>query len=273
MRADELLAMQRAFLAALREPLAGASRARTDLPARSSVTSPAFAATAEAWLTASEALDPVARLELYHRQYWYRLLDSLADDFPAVQRLLGAPRFAALVERYLADVPPHTFSLRDTGAGLAAFVAARSAEVPHAAHVFDLARLEYAWIVAFDAPARPSAPAAALATTPLALQPHLTILALHTAADTSWRTQTRGRLRPATDAPSRFVAIAREGLERRIERLHPAAFTVLHAIERDGDLGRALDAAAPQLPRRRGQALVQTWFQAWTARGWLVPRA
>jgi hypothetical protein len=124
---------------------------------------------------------------------------------------------------------------------------------------------------------RPSAPAAALATTPLALQPHLTVLALHTAADTWWRRtaadEPRGRLGPARASPGRFVAVYRDGLQRRIDRLHPAAFTVLDAVARDGDLGRALDEATPVLPRRRGAALVQAWFQGWTERGWLVPRA
>lgn len=276
MRADELLAMQRQFLAALREPLVGDSRARTELPARPDAASAAFAATAASWLTPSAALAAAARLELYHRQYWYRLLDSLAEDFPAVRRVLGASRFSALVERYVSAVPPHTFSLRDLGAGLAAFVAAHPAEVAHPAHVIDLARLEYAWLLAFEAAAQPAAPAAALATTPLALQPHVTLLALHTAADTWWRRteaeQPRGRLGPATARPGRFVAVFRDGLQRQVERLHPAAFTILHAVARDGDLGRALDAATPQLPRRRGASLVQAWFQRWTEGGWLVAR-
>jgi hypothetical protein len=275
MQVDQLLAMQRQFMAALREPLVGDSRARTDLPAGPGAPSPAFAAAA-AWLTPSAALTPVDRLELYHRQYWYRLLDSLAEDFPATHRVLGTPRFWALLERYLTAEPPSRFSLRDLGAGLAAFVAARPAEVAHAAHVIDLVRLEYAWIVAFDAAELPAAPADALATTPLALQPHVTLLALRTPADTWWRRteagQPRGRLRPAR-RPDRFVAVYRDGLQRQLDRLHPAAHALLSAIASDGDLDRALEAAAPRLPPRRGAALIRSWFRQWTERRWLVARA
>jgi hypothetical protein len=60
--------------------LRGDSRERTDGP-RAWDGLAGFVATAEALLTPSAALDPVARLELYHRQCRYAA-DSLAEDFP-----------------------------------------------------------------------------------------------------------------------------------------------------------------------------------------------
>lgn len=277
MSIERLLVMQRQFLTALHEPLLGESRARTDLPARAGATSAQFTATANTWLTPSAALEPVARLELYHRQYWYRLLDSLGEDFPALKLVLGAQPFWTLLERYLEATPPQAFSLRPLGAGLAGFVAQRRAQLAHPDHVLDITRLEYAWIQAFDAAECPAAPSDSLASVELGLQPHVTVLALSTPADTLWRRayegRPRGRISAAAAHPDRFVAVYRDGLHRQIERVHPAGYALLSAIADHGSLEQALEAAAPHLPARRGAALVRSWFQQWTERRWLVTRA
>ena len=59
------------------------------LAARRGEPSASFVATATRHLSPSATLDPVERLDLYHRQYWYRVLDSLQEDFPALEHLLG----------------------------------------------------------------------------------------------------------------------------------------------------------------------------------------
>jgi hypothetical protein len=100
-RVDELRARQHEVLAALARPLTGASRARAALPA-GAADDPAIAALAAALIAPSATLDPAARLEIYRRQCWLRLLGALADDFPALRWLLGPAVFAALAERYLS---------------------------------------------------------------------------------------------------------------------------------------------------------------------------
>ncbi len=42
----------------------------------------------------NKKLTSFERLEIYNKQYWYRLLDSLQEDFPGVNALLGHTRFA-----------------------------------------------------------------------------------------------------------------------------------------------------------------------------------
>ena len=76
-----LLGLQRRLLAALQEPIFGDSRSRSELPDRAGAVSEAFIQTANDLIAPSPTLQPVERLELYHRQYWYRLLDSIAEDF------------------------------------------------------------------------------------------------------------------------------------------------------------------------------------------------
>jgi len=277
MRADtELLTLQRRIMAALREPLYGDSRARSELPTRSGSVSAAFAQIADDLITPSASLAPVERLELYHRQYWYRLLDSIVEDFPALRRLLGDDVFWRLMEAYLEARPPVSFTLRHLGAGLADFIAERAAIVPRPIHAEELARIEYALCQAFEAgEARPVEPRE-LRQGHLALQPHVHLLALRTSADTLWHAAERGR-RPAklgepSVSPSRFVAIYRHDLGLHVERMPRAAFAILAAIRELGALDLAIERVTDVrgLLRARDAGRVGDWFGLWSARGWLI---
>lgn len=280
MRADELLALQRELFAALRAPLTGPSRQRAGLAAPRGGGAHAlperFIAAAERHLAPSSALSAPDRLEVYHRQYWLRLLESLADDFPGLRLLLGPRSFTALAEAYLLAAPPGTGNLRHLGAGLAAFLSSGVVEVSQPVWAEELARLESAWIAAFDAGAAPAPSGAELAQRALALQPHVTLLALRSGADRLWRRaqdgQGRGRVRPAADAPVRFVAVVRPELARQLEVLHPAAYSLLESLRVQGSLEVALEAAAPRLPQRRQGELIERWFRQWTAERWLALR-
>ena len=47
------------------------------------------AAMAEKFIKPNDRLSSLERLEIYNRQYWFRLLDNLADDFPGVRGGFG----------------------------------------------------------------------------------------------------------------------------------------------------------------------------------------
>lgn len=263
---EPLLSLQRRFAAALREPLWGESRAATGLAPREVGPSADFLNTARESVTPSRSLAAVDRLELYHRQYWYRLLDSLAEDFPSLRRRLGETRFWGLLEAYLAHQPPSTPTLRHLGAGLADFLEGE-AGVPLAA--VELARLEYALCVAFDAGERPAVAPEALAQGPLALQPHVQRFAFRTPADSAWR-----RPGPASSEPtvlaSRFVVVFRLGEVPQVERVPGAAFRLLEAIEATRSLELALERLVASPGRGRGldSERVRGWFSTWAARRW-----
>ncbi|MBI5505172.1 MAG: putative DNA-binding domain-containing protein [Deltaproteobacteria bacterium] len=275
MRAEcELLTLQRRFMTVLREPIFDESRARSELPRRRGSVSARFVETAGDLLTPSVALRPVERLELYHRQYWYRLLDSIAEDFPALRWVLGDDAFWGLIEAYLEAKAPASFTLRHLGAALADFVAARPELVAHPAHTHDLARLEYALCAAFEAADREPLRPEELTSGEVALQPHLRLLALTTPADTLWRRaggrRARGRLGPPAAKPVRFVAVFRRCLDLHVERIPRAAFAILSALDdtRSLDLAMHRVASAPGLLRRADAELVGRWFACWSARGW-----
>jgi hypothetical protein len=63
-------------------------------------------------------LSSFERLEIYNRQYWFRVIGAVSEDFPALAAVLGAKRFDALVLAYLKENPSTSFSLRNLGANL-----------------------------------------------------------------------------------------------------------------------------------------------------------
>ena len=45
---------------------------------------------AASFIAPNSRLTSFERLEIYNRQYWYRVLGALAEDFPALRSVIGA---------------------------------------------------------------------------------------------------------------------------------------------------------------------------------------
>jgi len=101
-------------------------------------------------------LSSFERLEIYNRSYWSRVLDAFSEDFPGVRALLGAKQFDRLRRRYLVECPSESFTMRNLGRNLAAWME-RNPELagPHYGIALEMARLEWAEIDAFDGPELP----------------------------------------------------------------------------------------------------------------------
>jgi hypothetical protein len=146
------------------------------------------AETQASYIKPSSLLTSFERLEIYNRQYWFRVIAAVAEDFPALHVVLGQERFDSLVLAYLRENPSTSFSLRNLGARLPAWLASypELAGSQHALAV-DVARLEWAYIEAFDgasfAPLGAEDFAGLGADSTLRLQPHLQLLDLQYAAD------------------------------------------------------------------------------------------
>ena len=142
---------QEVFLELVRAP-EGVARAAVETRARAAKL---FAG--DARMSAEE------RLDVYANMYFFRLRDSLAEDFPRTAGALGEARWHNLVTDYLLAHPPSRWSLRWAGEALPAFLRthAYGAERPWLA---DVAALEQARNEAFQAldaePLRPETLAA-----------------------------------------------------------------------------------------------------------------
>ncbi|HEX7655172.1 MAG TPA: DNA-binding domain-containing protein [Verrucomicrobiae bacterium] len=266
----QLLQLQRRFLAALREPVYGASRELTALPARAGAVSATALALADEAIQSTPQLDARERLELYHRQYWFRILDSLAEDFPHLRRLLGETVFWRLLETYLELVPSRSHTLRHLGCGLADFIRINPGLAGgHPVPAAELAQLEYAWCEIFEQADWPTVAAEDLAAVKLAWQPTLRVFHFHTPLQDIWR-QAETETIPAAwlelppGPPGYGLAIYRHRGRQWLDRLSVAEMGLLQAIRRTGSLVMALEdcpAAADE---------VSDWFLKWTRLGWLA---
>ena len=139
-----LKSLQRQMMAALMTPLTrtdGISRRNTEVQKAARLIKP------------NPRLKAFERLEIYNRSYWFRLLESLSDDFPGLVAVLGWTAFERMAKAYLLECPSASFTLRDLGSRLEAWLRAHPRHTgPNPVLALDMAQLEWAHIVAFDAP-------------------------------------------------------------------------------------------------------------------------
>src|SRR6201987_2120026 len=138
---------------------------------------------AASYISPNNQLTSFERLEIYNRQYWFRLITAVSEDYPTLNALLGFKRFDSLILAYLNENPSTSWTLRDLGAKLPSFLEAHP-ELTGRRHrlAVDVARLEWAYVDAFDRKHRtPLTTEEAQAIGPeskLSLQPHLQLLEL-----------------------------------------------------------------------------------------------
>jgi hypothetical protein len=248
-------------------------------------------------------LTSTERLEIYSRSYWFRLLGSLSEDFPGLMAVLGPEKFERLAKAYLCDCPSQSFTLRDLGSRLAEWLrlhpeyAGRNRVL-----ALDMARLEWAHIVAFDGPAEDMLGGEILSRPDpglrLDIQPYVSLLEpgypvdeLRVKVNTSQEGNQvlsnivrpkKHRLlcqriveRLARSKPTAlFVAVHRMDLNVYYRRLMREEFRLLTALRAGEPIARAIASAfeGSSVEANAIPALLKTWFTAWAEFGWLCER-
>lgn len=242
--------------------------------------------------------DPLRRVQTYNRMYWYRTLDSLAEDFPGVRAVTGK-RFIALAEAYLQKHPSTSFTLRHLGRAFPAWLKRNSQKLPSgvARAAAECAAVEWALCQAFELETgEPPDPAtfARPEKLKLSLQPHLSLHALtHDVPDFLDRLRladnehaeagNAATVSGPSDAPKAKAAfrIRKKKTYVVVFRTHDNGLATVkisaaeHALLADIDRGLTLARALDRAASRRGAPDVTTvgrWFSSWSARGWLVAR-
>jgi len=222
---------------------------------------------ADSYVKPNDRLSSFERLEIYNRQYWFRVIDAVSEDYPALQALLGTRKFDAMILAYLRETPSTSFTLRDLGSSLPAWL---KVNPQHAGArlklALDVAALEWAYVEAFDRAALPpmvESDLLQLSEVPrLQLQPHLQllqlrypvdelVLAVHrerTAADivSNAVVERRRKVRPRLPKMLRadvHLAVHRYDNSVYYRRLEPEAFALLAGLQRGLSLGEAIAAA------------------------------
>jgi hypothetical protein len=117
------------------------------LLSETSLANSGFAAT----LLGGPTLDVDTGLAIYHNAYLSRLLEVLRHDFGAVWYWLGDDEFASLAEAYVRRYPSAHYSLRWLGERFPLFIVEHLV-AEQSAPLAELAQLEWAFTLAFDAP-------------------------------------------------------------------------------------------------------------------------
>jgi hypothetical protein len=76
----------------------------------------------EHWISVPTGVDLGARLRVYTDGYPARIIEALAETFPAIAHILGDATFAALGKRYVAKLRRAPRNLNDVGSALQRFL-------------------------------------------------------------------------------------------------------------------------------------------------------
>jgi hypothetical protein len=286
-----LKALQRTMARAVMQPLTSAERMQRTAP-----DGQLMRRYAERFIKPNDRLTSFERLEIYNRQYWFRVLSSMIEDFPGLRAVLGDQRFDAMCKAYLVDCPSRSFTLRNLGAQLESWLRKHPRWAgPKQALALDIARLEWADIEAFDGAAEPALRPENLDGDPganlrLKLQPYVGLLDLKYPVDdlllavrkededTDFasnafqerhkrkRVQAVAKLKPAAI----FLAVHRVDDSVYFRRIEREEFAILSALRDGKTLGKAIEAAFKKgkVPVQERATLVQQWFQNWSTLGW-----
>jgi hypothetical protein len=286
--------LQRTMCAAVMQPLtADEEMQEQDITGRWS--GRAMAEVAGEFIAPNSRLTAFERLEIYNRQYWFRLQSAFHEDFAGLHAVVGAERFESLMNAYLAAHPSRSFTLRNLGSKLLEWLKQNSQYAGRRqALALDVVRVEWACIEAFDnaefAPLGADEVAAIGAESRLALQPYVQLLALDYPADDLVLDMHRQQRRESSEAGTRpdshdddaytplrlrkratWLAVHRADLSLYYKRLTRAEYLTLCAI-RDGlTLPEALEAgfADTRLAIGTQVNLVRQWFTNWAELGWI----
>ncbi len=291
-----LLSIQRTMARAVMQPLT-----RSEHMSRVAPNGRRMKEYAARFIKPNDRLTSFERLEIYNRQYWWRVLAALAEDFPGLQAMLGNRRFEDLGKAYLTECPSHSFTLRNLGRDLEGWLKKN----PHWAGsrqemALDMIRLEWADIEAFDGkqeePLKIDAAALSDGTNlRLRLQPYVRLLDLRYPVDklllkvkdlnddsefssNAFRERRKrkqvlavAKLKPA----SIFLAVHRVDYSVYFRRLDASEYDLLFAIQNGKTLGQAVGDSLEKGARASELELAQVtaWFQNWTTFGWFSGNA
>ena len=286
-----LLTLQRTMARAVMQPLTPSENMSKMAP-----TGAPMADYAAKFIKPNDRLTSFERLEIYNRQYWWRLMASLIEDFPGLQAILGNQRFEALCRAYIVARPSRSFTLRNLGRDMHSWLSRNPKWAGNKqAIALDMVKLEWADIDAFDGAAEEPFRPADLAKSPngdlrLRLQPYVHLLKLRYPVDelvleikkfnddteflsNAFRERRKrkhisavARLKPKTI----FLAVHRVDDSVYFRRLEAPQYDLLLAIQKGRTLAQAVSDTFAKRSRhaQTDPADITQWFQNWSKLGW-----
>lgn len=287
----KLLELQRTMARAVMQPLTFSERMQRTAP-----DGKPMRAYAERFIKPNDRLTSFERLEIYNRQYWFRLLSSMVEDFPGLRAVLGDARFEAMSKAYITDCPSRSFTLRNLGSQLESWLHRHPRWAgKKQALALDIVKLEWAEIDAFDGKAEPPLRPEDLSATAgpnlrLRLQPYIHLLSLRYpvddllleikkndddndfASNAMQERRKRKRVQHVAKLKPAAITLAVHRIDNSIyfRRLEREEFTLLSTLHEGKTLQKAVDAAfrGSKIPPEELPGTIQRWFHNWAALGW-----
>jgi hypothetical protein len=287
----KLETLQREVARAVMQPLARGERMR-----RTSLQGKSMQAVAKRIIKPNRRLTSFERLEIYNRQYWFRLLSSMMEDFPGLRAIVGAKQFEKLAEAYIIECPSRSFTLRNLGDRLESWLKKNPKWAgANQQLALDMVRLEWTEIDVFDSQSAPALQqedlvAANGAEIALQVQPFVRLLELKYPVDDLLLEIRRSESEPEGVASNAFdqkrkhtvvkikkqrpqqifLAVHRNENSVYFRRLEVREFTLLKQLRAGKSLQKAIAAAFDRKSDDTEQQLqiVRQWFHNWAALGW-----
>lgn len=289
---SELLELQRRVAAAVMHPLT-----KSEAMPRRRRNGVSNNSEAEALIKPNDRLSSFERLEIYNRQYWFRLYSSFEEDFPGLKAIIGSAKFEKLMRDYLTERPSQSFSLRNLGSQLETWLLAHPEYLePRLELAMDMVRMEWAHIETFDAGENPLLDPDDLASidenSRLHLQPYLHVLELRYPVDDlliELRSESGSSDASSNNASAErkkrhvrkiamlkpeeiYLATHRHENSVYYKRLHAEDYRLLKALLHGEAIGTAIDTAfaeSTMAEEDRGTFLQQA-FATWASLGWFT---
>jgi hypothetical protein len=238
---------------------------------------PMGAAGVERVVLPSSRLSGVERIEIYHDAYRARLVECLADDYPALRNAMGESRFETLCHAYITEHPSRSPNLNFFGRNMSTFC--RSRKVSLFEWAADLAALEWAMVEVIHAAPVESPSEETLAKIAPADWPRarfapsdaVRVLEVDYAVNAYFQAYNTGT---ETEEPAHgwsATAVFRDGATVwRMDMSRPM-HALLAALLDGAPLGDALDALASSGALGEDEApLVMQWFRDWVRYGFFA---
>ena len=234
-------------------------------------------ATREASAAPSSRLTGAERIAIYGDAYRARLVECLADDYPALQYALGDDAFEASCLRYIARHPSESPNLNAFGQHMASFC--RTEEEPARLFEADLAALEWAMVEVLHAASPEKLDLATLATIPADRWAGARFLLGGAVRVFEFAYPVNAFFQAFRTDQAPFVpepgwsatAVFRDGMTIWRMDLSRAMHALLTMLSSGTPLGAALDnlASSGRITEEEG-ALVMVWFRDWVSHGFFA---
>lgn len=287
----DLEELQRTVLSVIQQPLTASERMR-----KRTLDGKPLKPIVDQVIKPNDRLTSVERLEIYNRVYWFRILSSLADDYPGLRAVIGQQKFDKLIRAYLNDCPSESFTLRNLGARVESWLRKHPGFAGRQHRLaLDMVRLEWADIDVFDSAESPKLSDQSLRNLGedpvFHLQPYLRLLDLEYPVDDlllsirdeedegtdiasnvvlEHAEQTRSKRVRLPKPKKTYLAVHRQEMIVYFKRLEPEAFALLRALQQGKRLSEAIEESVNWSNKKVTHVTekLHGWFANWSSLGW-----